>query len=566
MNLWTKARILHAILKWRLSWGKTYTDYAFTLPENPKFVSVREAAARIPDGAVLATTGIGGNQRCTIPFYAIRERHQATGQPRDLTLLIASGHGGRGKIPGTLEELGQPGLVTRLFTGHTETYKAFLKLADAGKLELQVLPQGTFDLLLAEMAQGGDHLVNGVGAGTFIDPRSGRGTPHTPPDAPQYVEVLEDGRFKWTLPKIDIALFNVPAADRKGNLYTRGAAVVGEAWELAQAARRNGGIVIANVGLLVDEGYGDVFLPAEQVDLIVLHPETEQTCAIPHSRAWSLFTPESDLPVEEGIARLRFINDTLRITPKRLPQDQALARLAAQIFCAENARGARVDIGVGLPEEVSRVLAEQGIMREITMLNESGVFGGIAAPGIFFGAAAHPEEIVGSPEAFRRINAGLDVAILGALEVDSDGNVNVSKRGEGAINYVGPGGFIDLTHVAKMVIFCSSWMAGGKVRVAGGQIQIAERGAPKFIPRVDEVTFSGAEALKRGQRVFYVTHVGAFELTREGLVPRWIMPGVDLQRDILGVATARIVVPDGPVPVADAAVVHGRGFRATLRA
>ncbi len=565
MNIFTKARILYGMIRWRMSWGKTYTDYVFTLPENPKFIGVREAMARIPDGAVLGITGIGGNIRCTIPFYALRERFQATGSPSGLTLVVISGHGGRGMIPGTVEELGQAGLLARLFTAHTETYKAMLKLADAGTLEIQVLPQGTFSMLLAAQARGEEYLENTSGLGTFIDPRTGRGTPLVPANAPQYVEYV-DGQLRWTCPKVDVALFNVPAADRKGNLYTRGASMIGEAKDLARIARRNGGQVIANVGMLVEEGYDEIFLRADEVDAIVLHPETEQTCGIPHRKAWDFFTPQSTLALDEGVARVRFINHLLGVTPRRKLADNALARLAAQIFCQHARPGARVDIGVGLPEEVSRILAEQEVTRDITMLNESGVFGGTAAPGIYFGAAVNPIEIVSSAEAFERIFAGLDAAILGALEVDSAGNVNVSKRGEGAKNYVGPGGFIDLTSVARMIIFCASWMARGEVGVAGDRMTVPAHSAPKFIEQVSEITFNGAEALKRGQQVFYVTHVGAFELTPEGMALRCLLPGIDLQRDVLDVATMKILLPeDGKVPVADGNVVSGRGYRIALK-
>lgn len=566
MNVFTKIRILYGMVKWRLSWGKTYTDYAFTLPDNPKFVGVRDAMARIPSGAVLGITGIGGNIRCTIPFYALRERFQSTGSPSNLTLVVISGHGGRGMIPGTAEELGQDGLITRLFTAHTETYKSFLKLADAGKLEIQVFPQGTFSLLLAAQARGEAFLENESGLGTFIDPRSGRGTPLVPAGAPQYV-AYHDGKLRWTCPNIDVALFNLPAADRKGNLYARGATMVGEARDLAHAARRNGGLVIANVGLLVEEGYGEIFLRSDEVDLIVLHPETEQTCGIPHRKAWDFFTPESTLPLEEGVSRICFINHLLGVTPRRKPADIVLARLAAQLFCENASPGARVDIGVGLPEQVSRVLAEQGIMREITMLNESGVFGGMAAPGIYFGAAVNPSEIVSSAEAFERIFAGLDAAILGALEVDSAGNVNVSKRGEGALNYVGPGGFIDLTSVARTIIFCAAWMARGEVQVSGDRLSVPSHSAPKFMEQVSEITFNGAAALARGQQVYYVTHVGVFELTPDGMALRCLLPGIDLERDVLAVSTMKIVLPeDGVVPVADSSIVSGRGFHLALNA
>ena len=92
----------------------------------------------------------------------------------------------------------------------------------------------------------------------------------------------------------------------------------------------------------------------------------------------------------------------------------------------------------------------------------------------------------------------LDTTILGLLQADSEGNVNSSKRGEGTINYVGPGGFIDLTTAAKNIIFVTKWMEHARVRQQVDQIRIIEPGKPKFVDRVDEITFCGKQALDAG--------------------------------------------------------------------
>jgi len=469
-------------------------------------------------------------------------------------------------MPGSLEEIGLEGLNTRLFTGHAETFKAQLKLADEGRLELQIMPQGTLTLLLKGQAEGRDHVINSTGTGTLIDPRTGRGTPFTP-GAPQYVEVLEDGRFKYHLPKIDTAVFSAPAADRRGNIYMKNCSVLAESWEIAKAARRNGGKVIVNVGLIVDEGYDEVFLPADAVDAVVYWPGVEQTGTVKHRKYWELFTTNSTMEIDEGIARVRIVNDMLGITPRRKPVDNLLARLATKIF-TDNARaGDHVDIGVGLPEEVSRVLYEIGAIKHITMINESGVFGGMAAPGIFFGAAINPTEIVSSATAFERVYQRLDWAILGALETDSAGNINVSKRGEGARNYVGPGGFIDLVTNAKSLIFCSAWGERARIEVQDGRVGVAERGTPKYVDKVSEITFNGAEALKQGKKVFYVTHVGAFQLTKRGMELIYVMPGIDVQKDIIDACPMRIVLPKNGAPVVvGPEIVTGRNFRCEMKA
>src|SRR6185295_1373024 len=145
------------------------------VPENPRFMTARAAAALIRDGDVVAVSGLGGNQRASIVFWAIRQLFTETGHPAGLTVLNLGGHGGRGHARGTLEELGLRGLCRRLITGHFETFRAMLALAAAGDCELQCLPQGTLALLVDALGRGADDLVSTTGVGTFVDPRVGTG-------------------------------------------------------------------------------------------------------------------------------------------------------------------------------------------------------------------------------------------------------------------------------------------------------------------------------------------------------------------------------------------------------
>ncbi|MBI2422744.1 MAG: hypothetical protein HYV27_07930 [Candidatus Hydrogenedentes bacterium] len=533
-------------------------DFSFTDPANPKFIGLRDAVTLIPDGAVVGCTALGSNQQSGLVYMAIRRVFEETGHPRNLTVIVTGGCGGRGKLPGTIDDLGVEGLVTRFFSGHLETFRAIKSLAAEGKLELQCIPQGTFSHLVHALAQGQDSVVNTIGVGTFMDPRVGRGTPVNGAHYPQYV-ALEENQFRYSCPKFDVAIFNLPAADRAGNLYSRGSSMVGEAQDLVRAARNNGGITIANVGLLVEPGYGDIFIPAEDVDHIIYHPDTTQSATFTHENNFPAFTLESQEDTDVALGRVRRINDMLGITPMRCQADDVLARLAATIFAEHAHPGDSVDIGVGLPEVVSRLLYESGLMAQLTMINESGVFGGVAAPGIFFGASVNPDEIVPSSEAFRRIYKRLDSVILGVLQADSDGNVNVSKRGEGPNNYVGPGGFIDLTQSARQVYFCSSWMAKGSILFENGRAHIEKAGALKFTDKVDEITFSGKEAVKRGQEVFYISHVGAFRLTPRGMEMTHIMPGIDVRKDILDAIPMKLHIADS-LQVVSPEIISGVNF------
>ncbi len=549
MDLWDRARIAAQLARAGLSWLRRDTRYPSPVPENPKFVSPRAAVRHIRDGDVVATSGLGGNQRASIIYWAIREAFEETGHPADLTVMNVGGQGGRGLAPGTVEELGLQGLCRRLITGHFETYRAMLELAADGRCELQCIPQGTLALLFDALGRGRTSRLTATGIGTFIDPRVGSGSRVAQSTHEQLVTV-HGNRLRYRIPKIDVAVFNVPAADRRGNLYVKHCAMLGESGEIARAAKRNRGRVIANVGLLVDEGYAPIFLPTDMVDAVVYYPDTEQSAGVFHRDYWPEITTDSDVPIGEGLARVRFVNWLTGATAQRTAADEAVARLAASTLLANVRPGASVNIGVGLPEEVGRVVCEAGRLGDVTFLVESGVLGGVPAPGMYFGASICPQQMLSSAEVFRRCYERLDATCLGVLQADSQGNVNVSRRGDGARNYVGPGGFIDLTTAARTIVFVGAWMARAEFAVADARMQVVRRGTPKFVERVDEITFNGPRALRARQRVFYATHVGLFRLSRRGMELVGVMPGIDVRRDILECTPMRVVRPaSGRVPV-----------------
>ena len=555
---WDRAQIAAQLARAALAGLRRDTRRASPVPENPRFQSACDAALRIADGDVVAVSGMGAHQHASIVYQAIRERFEETGHPARLTLINVGGHGGRGLAPGTLEELGRPGLCTRFITSHFETFHAMLELAEDGRCELQCIPFGVLALLFDAQGRGQDSVLTRVGVGTFLDPRVGRGSPVNDPASEQLVAV-EGDRLRYRIPRIDVAILNAPAADRHGNLYARHSAGIGESRELARAAKRNGGQVVANVGRIVDPGYDRVFLGSRLVDAVVYDPHAEQTAAVPHRAHWPMFTTESDLPIDQALARVRFVNSILPAIPRRTAADAALARLAAATLLANVEPGATVSIGTGLPEEVPPALLAAGRHRELTFALESGVLGGLPAPGLYFGAGLCPREIVSSAELFKRLQRRLDATCLGALEADSLGCVNVSKRGAGPRGYIGPGGFSDFCTLADTIVFVCAWMRGGEVAVEDGCLRIRAHGAPKFVDRVAEVTFHGGRALAARKRVFYVSHVGVLRLGERGVELVCAMPGIDIRRDILDFAPMKIHLPErGRVPRVPRSLVAGK--------
>jgi propionate CoA-transferase len=126
---------------------------------------------------------------------------------------------------------------------------------------------------------------------------------------------------------------------------------------------------------------------------------------------------------------------------------------------------------------------------------------------------------------------GLDVCFLGGLEVDKEGNVNVHKlKG----SYSGIGGFANITHATKNIVFCCSFTAKGLIVTnENGKVEIKQEGSvKKFKEKITAISFSGKNAIKRGQKVLYITERCVFELTEQGLKLKEVYPGIDEDKQI----------------------------------
>ncbi len=559
MRLDEKLALIAHILKWRLTWKRRDLEFRPDDVDADTFMTARDAAGLIADGSTVISCGMAANSRCSAMFWAIRESFQRCGHPRNLTWIAIGGQGGRGRVPGTVEEIGLDGLLRCFISGHTETCRSILALAAAGRTEIHVLPQGEMTALLEAQARGERWITSDTGVGTFLDPRCGRGSAVTASDR-HFVDCCGT-MLRYTLPDIDIAIFSAPYADRQGNIYFHDAATITENVEAARAARVNGGKALAIVSGLTEFSPERISLAANEVDAVVVNPFNEQTGSVPQSRFWEAFTPGGDGDDNAAIERLRFINRVLKITPARGPIEQMLARLGALTFAEQVAPGATVNIGVGFGEEVCRLLYESPLRSDLKFTTETGVYGGMPAPGIFFGAAVNPERMESSAWMFRHYRERLTATVLGFLQVDSAGNVNVSRRADDIGDYVGPGGFPSIVASARTVFFVGTWMAKARWRISAGRLQLKQPGTPKFVEQVDEITFSGEQALLNQKRVFYVTNIGVLELTDAGLALRSIVPGVDIDKDVLGVAKARILLPKhGTVRQVPASVLTGEGF------
>jgi acyl CoA:acetate/3-ketoacid CoA transferase len=141
-----------------------------------------------------------------------------------------------------------------------------------------------------------------------------------------------------------------------------------------------------------------------------------------------------------------------------------------------------------------------------------------------------------SPDQFQYLQGGgFDRAMLSFLEVDADGNVNVSRLAARPHVTAGVGGFVDITARAKRIVFSGYFTAGAQVAIEDGHVKIVKEGKhQRFVPQVQHVTFSGRRARELGQEVVFVTERCVIRLLPEGLTVTEIAPGISMARDIIG--------------------------------
>ncbi|MEO1951003.1 CoA-transferase [Thioclava sp.] len=503
-------------------------------------VSASEAVGKIADGAIITVSSSSALGCPDSVLKAIGERFDQEQHPQNLTMIHPIAAGDMYGVKG-IDHIAKDGLLDTVLAGSYPSGSSNLPMPEIWKMVVEDrvtaynVPSGILFDMHREAAARRPGVMTKVGLKTFVDPeREGCAMNDRAAGAPIVRRVEFDGDTWLHFPNIypDVCILRATTADERGNLtYEHEGAYLG-GLEQAIAVRNNGGLVIAQVERVTAAGSlrpHDVRVPGHLVDYVVVDEDQKQTCETPYDPAISgqVMRPWSSFELaEHGI-------------------EKVIARRAAM----ELRGGMTANLGFGISAMVPRILLEEGHPDAVTWAIEQGAVGGMPLTGFAFGCASNADGYVPSPQQFIYFQgAGFDMSFLSFLEVDVEGNVNVSKLGKKPYLTAGCGGFVDITAHARKIVFSGWFEAGAQMEMDETGIRVRAPGKfTKMVDRVEHVTFSGERAREQGQEVLYITERCVMRLDDKGLIATEIMPGIDPERDIVGASEGRVRVAENAV-------------------
>ncbi len=506
-----------------------------------KNTNISEAISAIKDNATVVVGGAGAGH--AVPdkiLEALGLHYNKTGRPRNLTFVNPCGVGDNDSRG--LNHVALPGLVKRDIGGFWGNAPRLCTMVLEEQIEGYNFPQGVLTHLMRAIAGGEKGLLTKVGLNTFVDPtiEGGKINSRTKEDLVERVKIDGEDQLFFKSYPIDVAIIRGSYADVEGNITMEEEVGTFSMLTLVQAAKVNRGIVIAQVKKIRPETRAKperVKIPAVLVDYIIEDPEQSMTFITHYSEA--LIDRSADFERQE-----------LELTGiKKVIARRAAMEVKPNVF---------INLGYGMPDGVPIVINEEGMKDQVTFMIEQGQIDGILTTGLNFGAMYNPAAIIDDGYQFDFFHGGgLDLCYLGFAQVDRKGNVNSSRFGK---VLTGCGGFIDISQNAKKVVFCGAFAAKGEVELSEKGLTVRNPGKyKKFVETVQQVTFNGPYAAELGKEVYYVTERAVFQLTKDGIQLLEIVPGADLQRDILDMMEFKPIIKE-PIPLMDKTIFQDGTF------
>jgi propionate CoA-transferase len=497
--------------------------------------------SQIRDDCVVA---ISGFNLATTPEYLILElyRHYTEfGHPKNIFIVSDALPAVPKRALDSIAEIIYKDANQRFLRGMLMPFLGFSpwlqKLVTDDRIEFYGWPIGITAYWFREVASGRPGLITKIGIDTFLDPRNEGGALNPSASKKMSCKIsvigIEDQEYLlYRAPKPDYALIRATTADENGNLSMEDEGIRGTVLGIAQAtkARPNQGTVFAQTRWLTKSSTinpRDVDVPGPLVDHVIISPQKYH---------WQSGTIEYDSRISYRTVppiTQKLIDDVIG---KPIPQyEKVIARrILAELIKLYKDKGTPVlaNLGIGIPALVSSVAVEENLTDYIITVIESGPWGGIALPGTNFGQAISPFALSTIPDMFSNFEGGIiDIASLGFLQVDRQGNVNPSILSD---RIFGPGGFPVIAGGAPKTYFAGSFTAGQKkIDILNNKLSIVQDGSAKFIDSVYKIIFSGSQAVKYQKEILYVTERAVFRLTERGIALEEISPGIDIDKDIL---------------------------------
>lgn len=496
-----------------------------------KVCSTQEAVSLVRSGDAVASVGVIGWVTPDALLKGLADRFKQDAQPKDLTFYFPCGTGDSMDIRG-MDHVAIEGLMKRIVSGsyvnpvHPRTGKRpeLMRLIRENRIEAYSWPIGASMHWLREVARRSPGYLTRIGLDTYADPSLGGGrfTALAKDELIRRVRFEGDDYLFYPTWPLNVGFIRASCADEFGNLSFEDEPIHSSSLQIALAVKACGGTVIAQVRRVVPRGARPatmVKVPGVLVDRVVVDEHQMMTTQTPFDPTYlggTAWNGRSD-------DRLAF------------GADKIIARRAAK----EVRPGVTSIFGFGASSDAPTVMLEDGLFgdgryRDYQFTTEHGPFGGLVMSGWQFSANRYPEALLDGVTQFDFIDGGgCPFAALAFAQFDAGGNVNVSRFG--AAN-PGAGGFIDIAHNARELLFTGTFTTGGlEVAFEGDRLRIMREGkVRKFVHAVDHVTYGvGRGVRERGQKVMLITERAVFAVTGEGLVLTEVAPGIDPGSQVL---------------------------------
>ncbi len=457
----------------------------------PRIMTADEAAALVPDGAVVTVSSSSG---LGLPRCRARGARPAlrrlgpSARPDDAPPHRRRRHVGHQGI----DHIAKDGMLRTVIAGSypsgpsSATPPAIWQMVSGNAVAAYNIPSGILFDMHRDAAAHRPGVLTKVGLDTFVDPdRQGCAMNARAAASPVVSKVQFAGDTWLFFPAIvpQVAIIRATTADERGNLsYEHEGGYLGPL-DQALAVRNNGGIVIAQVKRLAQSGTlkpHDVLVPGILVDAIVVAPDQMQTTQTVYEPAISgeVFRPLSSFEIPAF--------DVSKVIARRVAQ--------------ELRHGDAVNIGFGISANVPRILIEEGLHGAVTWSSSRAPSAASRCWTSSSGARPTPSASCRPPTSSPISRAGgFDASLLSFLQIDQDGCVNVSKLGVRPHVTAGAGGFVDITARARKIVFSGFFSAAADLAIENEQLTIRREGkVKKLVTAVEHVSFSGRRAVRAG--------------------------------------------------------------------